>query len=53
MKHPIIVYAIADGGKGIIKKIGKYSDAENISIRTGDYPPDTLIEAEQYFIGEN
>jgi glycerate kinase len=49
MKHPIIVYAIADGGKGIVKKIGKYNDVEKIHIKIKDYSKDTIIELEQYF----
>jgi hypothetical protein len=53
MKHPIIVFAIAKDGKGNIKKVGTYKDVEKISIKIKDYPKDTVIEMEQYFVGEN
>lgn len=49
----IKVFAIDDYGNGFVTLLGEFKDYEDIRIQTGAFSKDTVIELEEYWIGED
>lgn len=47
----IKAYAIDDYGNGYVTLLGEFNSIEEISINTGCFAKDVIIELEEYWIG--